>query len=163
MKESMSRTRKFEHPYIEDGPETPTWERRSLVFHWAAIGVGALSLLAFIIGMLAVRNSIKKLRERPAASLLTYETNVVKHEGGRVIFTRFTEGDGTSMPSAMNQRAKMTLHALYIRGGCNRLVSSWPGRGRVRSVDGRDACEGQEKTEVIREVSIRAGDGLAAG
>jgi len=65
LKESMSRTRKFEHLYIEDGPETPTWERRGLVFHWAAIGEGAL------LGMLAVRNSIKKLGERPAASLLT--------------------------------------------------------------------------------------------
>ena len=57
----------------------------------------------------------------------------------------------------------MTLHALYIRGGCNRIVSSWPGRGGVRPLDGRNAREGQEKTEVIREVSLGAGDGLAAG
>ena len=39
LKESMSRTRKFEHPYIQDGPETLTWERRQLISFVTAVPV----------------------------------------------------------------------------------------------------------------------------
>jgi hypothetical protein len=91
MKELMSRVPRFEYPYFAETRETSLWQRRGLVAHWAAIVVGVLSLVAFIFGMVAVRNSVKKLHERPTAALLTDETNIVKHESGRVVFIRFTE------------------------------------------------------------------------
>ena len=56
-----SKLRTWQHPYIENGDRTPFWERWSFWFHVGAIVWGVLALVAFIVGMIDVRNAILRL------------------------------------------------------------------------------------------------------
>ena len=60
---SAERTRvlTWRHPYIANGDRTPFWERWAFWFHIGAIVWGVLALVAFIVGMIVVRNGIVRL------------------------------------------------------------------------------------------------------
>lgn len=56
-----SRIRKWEHPYIEDGPITHRWRMANRIFHVAAVIVGLASIVFFVVGMFQIRGAIKLL------------------------------------------------------------------------------------------------------
>jgi hypothetical protein len=60
-REEGSKLHTWQHPYIENGVTTPSWHRWGLYFHLGAIVWGALSLVAFIFGMIGVWNGIVRL------------------------------------------------------------------------------------------------------
>jgi hypothetical protein len=51
----------FDHPYIIDGANTRWWLHWGWAFHVGAIVWGVLSLVAFVVGMIDVRNAIVRL------------------------------------------------------------------------------------------------------
>jgi hypothetical protein len=51
----------YEPPFILDGTYTALWRRFRIVFHIAAILVGLLSLVLFVVGMLSVRSAFINL------------------------------------------------------------------------------------------------------
>jgi hypothetical protein len=53
--------RQLDHPYIIDGANTRSWLYWGYAFHVGAIVWGVLSLAAFVIGMIDVRNAIVRL------------------------------------------------------------------------------------------------------
>ena len=57
----LSKIFTFEHPYIKDGENTRWWLHWGFAFHVGAIVWGVLSLLAFIVGMIGVRNAIMRI------------------------------------------------------------------------------------------------------
>ena len=55
---SITRMRKWEHPYVVDGPRTKTWGRIVAALKWSTFLSGFASLALFVVGMFDVRNSI---------------------------------------------------------------------------------------------------------
>ena len=51
----------WQHPYIANGDRTPFWDRWGFWFHVGAIVWSMLALIAFIVGMIVVRNGIVRL------------------------------------------------------------------------------------------------------
>jgi hypothetical protein len=51
----------FDHPYIIDGANTRRWLNWGYVFHVGAVVWGMASLIAFLVGMIDVRNAIVRL------------------------------------------------------------------------------------------------------
>ena len=51
----------FEAPYLRDGPKTKFNRQMNLYFHIAAVVIGVLSLIAFLGGVIAVRNALAHL------------------------------------------------------------------------------------------------------
>jgi hypothetical protein len=58
---SNANIRTWEHPYLEEGPQTKLWRCISNIVHVATVIAGLSSLGFFIYGMLAVYGSIKRL------------------------------------------------------------------------------------------------------
>jgi hypothetical protein len=50
--------RKFEHPYIDDTSASRSWRCFGIAFHILALLVGLASLIAFVWGVVAIRNAI---------------------------------------------------------------------------------------------------------
>lgn len=55
---SGSMERRWEHPYLVDGPHTKLYRCLRTIFHIAAVVVGLLSLVTFVWGVLDVRDAL---------------------------------------------------------------------------------------------------------
>jgi hypothetical protein len=58
---AASMTKKWEHPYVSDGPKTKRWRRINLAFHICAMLVAFGSLALFLAGMFAASDAITHL------------------------------------------------------------------------------------------------------
>jgi hypothetical protein len=56
-----SMTKKWERPFLVDGPKTHLYRKLNLGFHIAAVVVAILSLIAFVVGIVKVRNGLANL------------------------------------------------------------------------------------------------------
>ena len=59
---SSSMAKKWEHPYVSDGPKTKRWRRINLAFHISAILVAIGSLVLFLVGMFAASDAVNQRR-----------------------------------------------------------------------------------------------------
>jgi len=60
-REAGSKKFNWQHPYVVDGVTTPSWRKWAWGFHAGAAAWGVLALVAFIVGMIGVRNGIVRL------------------------------------------------------------------------------------------------------
>jgi hypothetical protein len=51
----------FDHPYVIDGASTRRWRNWGYAFQLGAVIWGVLSMAAFVVGMIDVRNAIVRL------------------------------------------------------------------------------------------------------
>jgi hypothetical protein len=58
---ASSMARKWEHPYVSDGPKTKRWRRINLAFHICAMLTAFGSLALFLAGMFAASDAITLL------------------------------------------------------------------------------------------------------
>lgn len=55
---ASSMTKKYDPPFVQDGPKTAKWRVANRIFHVAAVLVGLASLILFIVGMFEVRTAL---------------------------------------------------------------------------------------------------------
>jgi hypothetical protein len=58
---ASSKLRRWEHPYVDIGPNTAKYEKLNIGFHLISVALGVASVVAFAIGLLCIRTALKTL------------------------------------------------------------------------------------------------------